>query len=276
MRAFKNWIKRNFTNLLYGRKKNAARKKELDNWLKQFEKQTPARLSDTSFDIFTYHGEDGIIHYLLSQLKNVPPVFADIGAGNCITGNCSTLAVHDGWKGIFIDKDAGQIALGKKFYGQMPSGGAGINFIVEEITNLNIDQVISNTGIENEIGLLSIDIDGNDYWIWKNITVIRPRIVVIEAKVEFGIRDLVVPYGNKNHRSVDPRYNGASVEALRKLGIEKGYKLVGANKQGYNLFFIKEQESIPATTSSEVLWYPGAISSFYPPAFFKQHKFVKD
>ena len=110
MGAIKNWIKRNFTGLLYGRKKNPAKKQELLDWLQQFEQKPVSRLPDASFDIFTYHGEDGIIAYLLRQMGNVPPVFVDVGAGNCIVGNCSTLAVHFNWKGIFIDRDEKQIA----------------------------------------------------------------------------------------------------------------------------------------------------------------------
>ena len=274
MQLIKNWIKRSFTGLLYGGKKKAARKEELMSWLRQFENRPVSKLSDVSFDIFTYHGEDGIIAYLLQQLKDVPPVFVDAGAGNCIVGNCSTLAFHFNWKGVFIDKDAKQMATGKKFYGQ--SDGDGLNFITEEITSKNINQLIGGTGVEGEIGLLSIDIDGNDYWIWKAIEIIRPRIVVTEAKVEFGHRDVIVPYSKNNHRSKDIRYNGASVEAFRKLAAEKGYKLVGANKQGYNLFFVREDESIAAVNSADVLDYPGTIRSFYPESFFKQHKFVTE
>ena len=149
--------------MLYGRKKNAAKKQELLDWLQPFEQQPVSRLSDASYDIFTYHGEDGIIGYLLQQLENVPPVFVDVGAGNCIVGNCSTLAVHFGWKGIFIDRDPLQILTGKKFYSKTNHAGTGINFISEEIKPDNINQVIANTGIEGEVGLLSIDIDGNDY-----------------------------------------------------------------------------------------------------------------
>lgn len=274
MQLLKNWIKRNFANLLYGGKKKAARKDDLVNWLKQFENRSVPKLSDASFNIFTYHGEDGIIAYLLQQLKNVPPMFVDAGAGNCIVGNCSTLAVHFNWKGVFIDKDEKQIATGKKFYGK--PGGDRLSFITAEITPENINQLVGGAGIEGEIGLLSIDVDGNDYWIWKAIDVIQPRIVVIEAKVEFGRHDVIVPYGKDNHRSNDSRYNGASVEAFRKLGIQKGYKLVGANKQGYNLFFVKNNEPIAAVHTVDVLDDPGAINSFYPESFFKQHKFVTE
>lgn len=243
------------------------------SWLEQFKQHPIAKLADASFDIFTYHGEDGIVGYLLQQLKNVPPVFVDIGAGNCITGNCTLLAVHFNWKGAFIDKESKQLSIGKRFYRKTNSS---LKYINEEITPGNINQVITDAVVPGEIGLLSIDIDGNDYWIWKAITIIQPRIVVIEAKVEFGYQNVIVPYGANNHRSKDIKYNGGSVEAFRKLGIAKGYKLVGANQQGYNLFFVKQDENIPALATSEILNDSATIKSFYPESFFRGHKFVTE
>jgi hypothetical protein len=96
---------------------------------------------------------------------------------------------------------------------------------------------------------------------------------VIEAKVEFGQRDIIVPYGAANHHSVDKRYNGASVQALQKLAAKKGYKLAGANKQGYNLFFVRNDEHLPAVTTAQILNPPEIADSFYPEAFFGEHKF---
>jgi hypothetical protein len=275
MQALKYWIKRNFAGWIYGRKKNPARKRKMIAWLQQFNTRPAASLSDASFDIFTYHGEDGIISYLLQQLSNVPSIFVDIGAGNCIIGNCAALAQHFSWSGVFIDKDDKQLSTGKGFYKEQIASGTNFRFIAATVTMENVNALIKGSGVSENIGILSIDIDGNDYWVWKAIDVIQPRIVVIEAKVEFGYYDAIVPYSAGNHRSVDKMYNGASVEAFRKLGEAKGYKLVGANKYGYNLFFVKENENIPAVTAAGVLKYPGTIKSFYPETFFKEHKFVK-
>ena len=128
--------------------------------------------------------------------------------------------------------------------------------------------------MNGKIGMLSIDIDGNDYWIWDAIDVIQPQIVIIEAKVEFGNKSITVPYGTANHHTVDEMFNGASVEALRKLGVKKGYKLAGANKQGYNLFFVRRDAgNIPETTAELVLNNSETKKSFYPESFFSNHKF---
>lgn len=99
--------------------------------------------------------------------------------------------------------------------------------------------------------------------------------MVVEAKIEFE-RNLVVPHGVFNHRSVDIMYNGASVEALKRLGEEKGYRLIGANKQGYNLFFVKEDELVfdfPVASTKNVLDEPETIYSFYANDFFDNREF---
>lgn len=273
MQAVKQFIKRNFGNWLYKKQISAARKSELKNWVKQFQGKDVSRLSDTSFNVFTYHGEDGILGYLISQLNDIPATFIDIGSGDCIKSNCANLATHFDWQGVFIDKDARQLAVGKSFYKNRISQGASISFVEAEVEMETVNQLVQRSNGDKKIGLLSIDIDGNDYWVWKAIESIQPEIVLIEAKVEFGYKSLAVPYGSQNHHSVDNMYNGASVEALKKLGASKGYKLVGANKQGYNLFFVKEQRSLPEVAAEFVLDDPETIRSFYPETFFTTHKF---
>lgn len=271
MQALKQFIKGNFGNWIYRRQMNPGRKNEMDSWLQKLQGKQLDKLSDASYDVFTYHGEDGILLYLLSQLKEVPAVFIDIGAGDCIKSNCANLVTHFGWCGTFIDKDKNQLSVGRRLY--KARNVQGIRFVDTEVTVNNVNQLITEAAAHRNIGLLSIDIDGNDYWIWKAIEVVQPAIVLIEAKVEFGHHSLVVPYGPNNHRSVNKEYNGASVEALRKLGEAKGYKLVGANKQGYNLFFVREEQPLRKVLTNEILDDPETMGSFYPEYFFTSQKF---
>ncbi|MEQ1676524.1 MAG: hypothetical protein ABL876_07480 [Chitinophagaceae bacterium] len=211
----KQFIKKYFGHWIYRRQVAAVRKNELENWVNQFQGKTGIKLADTSFNVFTYHGEDGILAYLISQLKDVPKTFVDIGSGDCIKSNCANLAVHFGWQGIFIDKDPKQLSVGKCFYKDKIKQGASIRFTEAEVTTGNVNQLITDAVYKNNVGLLSIDIDGNDYWIWKAIESIQPEVVLIEAKVEFGYKSLVVPYGQQNHHSADREYNGASVAAIK-------------------------------------------------------------
>lgn len=275
MQPLKSWIKRHFGYWLYRNQRSVAAGERYRSWIDGAAQQPDFRVEEVSHDLFTYHGEDGIIAFLLGRMSNVPSLFTDIGAGDCMKSNCASLAVHTDWTGCFVDANDRQLQAGRNFYHMLNNREKNIRFTCSLVTPDNVNRIISDAGIKGETGLLSIDIDGNDYWIWKAIDVIRPRIVVIEAKVEFGTDNRVVPYGNHNHHGVDARYNGASVEALRVLGKQKGYKLVAANKQGYNLFFVQEQESLKELTTEEVLQDKETKQSFYPASFFSKHHFEK-
>jgi len=272
MRRIKHWIKLYFQSLVYRQKRSDKRRIAMESFLDNNMFAAKTRLDSASFDIFTYHGEDGIIGYLLRNLGNVNKKFIDIGAGDCITGNCACLAVHYNWSGVFIDANKNQLSIGKRFY----KSNSKVNFVETFVAPDTIDELLSTLCKGEEVGLLSIDIDGNDYWIWKAIETIRPAIVVIEAKVEYGIQDLIVPYNTENYRSNNEMYNGASVKAFEKLARKKGYKLVGANKQGYNLFFVKSEASVFGYSADKLLENESIQQSFYPVSFFQQHEFVTE
>lgn len=274
MQNLKQWVKANFPGIVYGSRMGTRGRLLVENHTRSLMLNPPASISDAALDVFTTEGEDGIIQYVLSKMQQVPKFFVDIGSGDCIKSNCAFLALHSGWDGIFLDQDNRQLNVGRKFYNQKIQKGQTLRMIPGKITPGNINKILMQEQAPTETGLLSIDIDGNDYWVWKAITVIRPHIVVIEAKVEFGNRNLVVPAGDHNHHSIDPRFNGASVEALRLLGKEKGYKLIGANKPGYNLFFVQEECALQEVATSDVLGDPETKASFYPDSFFTSHTFA--
>lgn len=112
------------------------------------------------------------------------------------------------------------------------------------ITSENINNILKKSGIHSEIGLLSIDVDGNDYWIWKAINCINPAIVICEYNFRFGAdRAVTIPYDpgfvrSESHYSMI--YYGASLKALTSLAEQKGYVLVGCNSAGNNAFFIRK------------------------------------
>lgn len=272
VQRLKKIVKKYFSAWLYRRQLEPAAYRRLQE--AAGDAATPP--GEASADLFTYHGEDGIIQNLLQHLGGVPGYFVDIGSGDCIKSNCSTLAVHEGWKGVFFDADKSNLAIGRRFYKTI-SLQKGLQFSQAFVSPQNVNGLLAQAGAPPEIGLLSIDIDGNDYWIWEALQA-RAQIVVIEAKVEFGEKEIVVPYSPQNLRAVDIAYNGASVEALRRLGERKGYTLVAANRYGYNLFFIRREAVKPplrALSSAEVLLHPDTVRSFYDDAFFSQHSFVR-
>lgn len=110
-------------------------------------------------------------------------------------------------------------------------GGEGI--IQKFITAENINEIFKENKIPKNLDLLSIDIDGMDYWVWKALEW-KPKKVIIEynPKREKGVQ----PYFAYNHWNMkEDSYYGASKEELIKLGKEKGYKLESFNSE--NLFF---------------------------------------
>jgi hypothetical protein len=273
MQALKRFLKKYGSHLLY---RNSIKNRAFTKLNAKVSHATGQPLSTASGDIFTYHGEDGILLFILSHLPSVAPTFVDIGSGDCIKSNCAMLSVHRNWAGVFIDSNNQQLDIGRKFYQRLNK--KNLEFLNCYITPANVNQIIGRLkNPESEIGLLSIDIDGNDYWIWQAIDIFKPAIVVIEAKVEFGKRNIVVPYSEKNHHSVDQMYNGASVEALRNLGLQKGYTLIGANIYGYNLFFVPShlvKHPLQAATTESVLQFPATQRSFYDESFFQKNQFI--
>jgi len=111
------------------------------------------------------------------------------------------------------------------------------------ITRDNIDGLIAQNGFGGELGLLSIDIDGNDYWVWQAIGACRPWIVIAEYNAMFGdIQPLTIPYQADFQRMAghpSGLYYGASAPALQQLGTQCGYSLVGSNRAGNDLFFVR-------------------------------------
>jgi hypothetical protein len=128
------------------------------------------------------------------------------------------------------------------------------------VTAENINSSIAENGFQEEIDLLSVDIDGYDFWIWRAITHVRPHVEIIETHVEFGERNSVVPYDpDYRYPGIHPQYHGASPVAMIELGREKGYRLIGINPYGLNFIFLGEdegQESLPPVALAEAIQHP--------------------
>ena len=140
-------------------------------------------------------------------------------------------------------------------------------FECAKVTRENINSLIKTNGISGEIDLLSIDIDGNDYWIWDALETVDPRVVIIETHIEYGMRSVVVPYDkNYSFSDSDHKPHGASVPAMVKLAKSKGYRLVGANKFGFNLIFVKGDEGthrLPTIESIDITTHPRYSERLY-------------
>ena len=208
---------------------------------RQLVRENSPNLNDNEFRAFSQWGEDGIIQFLLRHIKIDKRIFVEFGADNYnVESNTRFLLSNNNWAGLVMDSSKEAIEQLKRSHSYILYELKAVSAF---ITRDNINDLLANNGITGEIGLLSIDIDGNDYWIWKAINVVNPAIVVIEYNYRFGSDEAVtIPYDETFDRTkAHPSrlYFGASLKALCKLGAEKGYAFVGCNSNGVNAFFVR-------------------------------------
>jgi len=218
-------------------------------------------LSETGYRVFSQFEEDGKLLFVFSIIGMDNKVFVEIGSDDGVNSNSANLYFNFGWRGLFIDGNPKSINRGKKFFNKYPHPWFyKPKFTCAKVTRENINTLIEESGYAGEIGLLSIDIDGNDYWIWDAIKVIDPKVVIIETHNEFGLNNIVVPYDSDYaYPGKHPVYHGASPVAMNKLANKKGYRLVGANELGFNFIFVKNgsgDTQLPEVTVESVLKHP--------------------
>jgi hypothetical protein len=210
-------------------------------------------LARTEFKVFSQFGEDGILQYLVRHLdlQGDRRVFIEFGVGDYEESNTRFLLMNDNWRGLILDGSETNIAYVRRqpWYWRYDLTAA-CAFVTAE----NIEGLITGNGFAGELGILSIDIDGNDYWVWQAIECVRPAIVVVEYNSLFG-PDLpvTIPYSPEFIRSkahFSNLYWGASLAALADLAARKGYVCVGSNSAGNNAFFVREDMQAPFTALS--------------------------
>jgi hypothetical protein len=197
-------------------------------------------IHSSEFQVYSQWGEDGIIQHLLRHVEIERRIFVEFGVESYSEANTRFLLVNNNWAGLVIDGSALHIESIKTspIYWRY-----NLKAMCSFITVRNVNELFQGNGITGDIGLLSIDIDGNDYWIWNHISTISPRIVIVEYNSRLGVvKSITVPYdenfvrGNAHYSMI---YYGASLRALVNLGRRKGYAFVGCNSNGVNAFFVR-------------------------------------
>jgi hypothetical protein len=207
----------------------------------------PSQIADAEFRVYSQWGEDGILQHLLRLVPFSRKTFVEFGVENYTESNTRFLLTNNNWSGLVIDGSQKNIDFIKNdgIYWQH-----NLKAVQAFITRENINELLGSNGIKGEIGLLSVDIDGNDYWVWKAIDVVDAAIVVVEYNARFGAeRAVTIPYQADFRRSPEKGagiYYGASLSAFASLGHEKGYALVACNSAGNNAFFVK-RDLLPTT-----------------------------
>lgn len=200
-------------------------------------------IQKSEFKVFSQWGDDGIIQYLINNIDTGHNKFIEFGVENYTESNTRFLLINNNWKGLVIDGNKSNI----DYIRQDP-----IYWKYELIARhcfihkKNINSTISDCNFSGKIGILSIDIDGNDYWIWECISVVDPAIVIIEYNSVFGNKHAItIPYDstfNTSKAHYSNLFFGCSLKALYLLAQRKGYVFVGSNSNGNNAYFIRKDK----------------------------------
>lgn len=197
-------------------------------------------MREIEFGVYSQWGEDGILEYLVSRMHVPNEVFVEFGVQDYTESNTRFLLKRRNWTGLVIDSSAANV---RRIRSDPISQMYDLRTAHAMVTAENINAIISAAGIAGDIGLLSIDIDGNDYWVWRAIEVVSPRVVVCEYNSLFGNEHaLTVPYDprfQRTHAHYSKLFFGASLPALRELASARGYTFLGCNSSGVNAFFVR-------------------------------------
>ena len=170
--------------------------------------------------IYSQNGEDGIIEAIFSKIGTTNKFAVEFGIDE-YEGNTKLLK-KQGWNCLWMD-----------------GNGDGNKIKKEFITAENINDLFRKYNVPEEFDLLSIDIDGNDLWIWKAIENYKPRVVVIEYNSSISVNESKTVKYDPELTWDGSDYYGASLLALKKLGIIKGYTLIACDSNGVNAFFLR-------------------------------------
>jgi len=222
-------------------------------------------IHDAEFKVFSQWGDDGIIQYLINNIDIPEKRFIEFGVADFTESNTRFLLLNDNWSGLVMDCSMDNVNFIKsdEIYWKYD-----LTAIHTFATAENINSTLTATGYVGEVGLLHIDVDGNDYWIWKALDCVSPVIAIIEYNSLFGSnRTITIPYDPKFDRMKAHHsglYAGASLPALCELAHEKGYSFVGSNSAGNNAYFVRNDK----------LGYvrPVTVSEGYVASKFREHR----
>lgn len=215
----------------------------LSNQNLQRQEEIIKNIQIAEFKIFSQWGDDGIINFLIHYLDIEEKTFIEFGVEDYTECNTRFLLVNDNWKGLIIDGSEKHMSSVKNddIYWRND-----LTVITNFVTAENINDIIVNNNFDGKLGILHIDIDGNDYWIWDKITTVNPIIVIMEYNSVYGFdKPFTTPYKSDFVRTKAHYSNlfyGSSLLSLCDLAEKKGYAFIGCNSNGNNAYFIRKDK----------------------------------
>ena len=219
--------------------------------------QNPKSLEPYGYKVYSQNDEDGIIQEIFRRIGTTNKRFIEFGVQNGLESNCHYL-LFKGWSGLWIEGSPDYVTeIHDRFRPVIKSGQLKVKNAF--ITRDNINELFTSEGFTGEIDLLSIDVDGNDYYVWQAVKAVNPRVVVIEYNGKFPPDMNWKQAYNSQHIWDYSDWQGASLKAYELLGREKGYQLVGTNFNGVNAFFVRQdlaEDKFMTPATAENLYTP--------------------
>lgn len=223
-------------------------------------------LRNVTLSVHSQFEEDGILLILFALIGVTNRQCVELCAGDAIESNSANLILNHGWTGVLCDGNVANVRAARRFFRRCRTTRVWPPTVVHQwLSAENVNQFLHEHDALPEPDLLSIDVDGNDYWLWKAIEVIEPRVVVIEINHLWGAeRSVTVPYDPAFRADFTVHgsdYAGASLPAMVKLGRQKGYRLVAVNRFATNAFFVRRnigEEQLPELDPSGCFDHPRA------------------
>lgn len=237
---------------------------QYQNLIHGLDKNTELAIHERKF--YSQFGEDGLLLYFFDKIGAPNKSFIEFGIEDGTECCAANLAINFGWKGLYLEGDPKQAEKASNFYHEKHHIDPDhLKIKSHFITRENVNELFTKYDYTGEIDLLSIDIDGVDYWIWDAIECVQPRLVLAEYNAVLGRdRALTVPYfpsfDRYDHEETGV-YFGMSLKAANAMAEKKGYVLVGCESSGANSFFVRKDligESGLATFTPDEAFYPCA------------------
>ncbi len=233
----------------------------------QARRDHPLSFADVGFSVNSQNDEDGVLLYVFSQVGFKTRIAVEMAAGDGIECNSANLLLHHGFTAVLFESDAEKRARGQAFYAAHPATSYfPPRFVGEWITQDNAAALVRQymfSGVLplGEIDLLSLDLDGNDYWILQEVVWLRPRVIILEFNALWGAeRAVTIPYDPDFRVVPGPiAYCGASLPAFVKFLGTRKYRLVGVERLGFNAVFVRNdlaRATLPEVSADAALRGP--------------------
>lgn len=224
------------------------------------------------FSAYSSNDEDGILLRLFDEAGTTNRLLVDVGSGLPHGANSTNLLVNWAWTGVLLEGDPAHADAARSWFEAHPNLPWPPTVLTTWVDPATLDGFLTERGIVGDVDLLLIDIDGVDLWLWQDLTVLRPRVVVVEYAHFWGPhrsvsvpRDLDVRSGHR----VDPLHCSASLPAYVTVGRAKGYRLVAVSARRFNAFFVRDDVApgLPELPAEAAFADPstfGAVPSWAP------------